>query len=125
MPNLSVDVYGPGHDVTAFTTADIQQSHFAQIDGDLTGEGVLTVAPADPGGRIAGVAKYDGDAGTLIGLARGNSRIVRVVAGASVTAGDDVEVGPDGTAVPHTDGVVVGYSVNTATTGEHAFVSLA
>jgi hypothetical protein len=57
-------------------------------------------------------------------MARGNSRVTYVTAGAAITAGTDVQVGEDGKAVPATDGVVVGYAVTGAANGTDAEISL-
>lgn len=123
MPNLSIDVYSPGSDVTARATAAITGNTFVKIAGPRT-ENLITAAPADPGGRSAGVAKYDAKVGENVGLARGAARIVRVTAGASLTAGIEVEVGTGGKAVPLATGKPVGYAVDSAASGTLAPISL-
>ncbi|GGL09690.1 capsid cement protein [Nocardia jinanensis] len=122
MPDLSIDVYD-GRDVTARASAAIAASTFVAISGARSA-GLLTVATATAGGRTAGVAKYDAASGELVGLARGNARILRIVAGANLTAGAEVEVGTAGKAIPKASGVAVGYAVDTATTGALAAISL-
>ncbi len=124
MSQTSIDVYNPGRDITGRAASKVETSRFLAIAGDVTA-GVVAVAHAAAGGRVAGVAKYGAEAGELVGLARGNSRVVRVAAGASITAFTEVEVGPDGKAVPAAAGKVVGYAITSATAGSLAAISLA
>ncbi|GAC51145.1 MULTISPECIES: capsid cement protein [Gordonia] len=123
MPNLSIDVYGPGHDVTGRASATVAASQFVKISGNAD-EGVIAVAPADAGGRVAGVAKYAAAQGELVGLARGASRVVRVTADGAVAAFSEIEVGANGKAKTKTSGVAVGYAVTAAAAGSLALVSL-
>ncbi|MFI7165323.1 DUF2190 domain-containing protein [Rhodococcus erythropolis] len=124
MSQTSIDVYNPGHDITGRAATKVEASRFLAITGN-SASGVLTVGHAVAGGRVAGVAKYGAEAGELVGLARGNSRVVRVVAASSIAAFGDVEVGPDAKAVPATTGKVVGYAITSATAGSLAAISLA
>ncbi|UCZ89853.1 capsid cement protein [Gordonia sp. WA4-43] len=123
MPNLSIDIYGPGRDITARASAAVATSRFVKISGNTT-EGVPAVAHADAGGRIAGVAKYPAATGELVGLARGASRVVRVAAAGTIPAFAEVEVGADGKAVAKTSGIAVGYALTAAASGTDAAVSL-
>ncbi|MFI8773744.1 capsid cement protein [Gordonia sp. NPDC062954] len=123
MPNLDVTVY-EGRDLTARATATITTSRFVKISGNLADGDVAAVAPADAGGRIAGVAKYGGATGELVGLARGNARVVRVTAGESIAAFAEVEVGASAKAVTKSTGVAVGYALTAATADTDALISL-
>lgn len=117
------DIYNPGTDLTCRAAADVTGKTFAAIAGAMDG-GNLTITTATAGSRIAGVIKYDAAATELVGVARGASRVVTVTAGAAITAGAQVEVGPAGAAIPHTTGEPVGYVVTTADAGADAYVSL-
>lgn len=123
MEKLSIDVYSPGKDLTAYASAAVTRATFVAISGNRT-NGSITVATATAGGRIAGVARYDADADTLTAIARGNSRVVQVVAGANLTAFAEVEVGANGTAVPLDEGVPVGYAITGAPATTLAQISL-
>ena len=118
MSATSIDVYSPGRDITGRAATPVAASRFVAISGDAV-SGVITVGHAVAGGRVAGVAKHTADPGELVGLARGNSRVVRVE-------------GPDGTpraqcgkAIPATTGKVVGYAITSAATGALAAISIA
>ncbi len=124
MPNLNIDVYSPGTDVTARATTPVAASTFVAVTGPMGSDRLITIGPAAPAGRVAGVAKYDAATGELVGLARGAARIVRVRAGAPLTAGTEVEVGAAGSAVPLAAGRAVGYTVDTAATGALTPISL-
>ncbi|WP_137725727.1 DUF2190 family protein [Prescottella subtropica] len=123
MPNLSIDVYGPGLDITGRAAAAITAKRFLRITGN-TSEGNVTVGHAPTGGRVCGVAKYDTASGDLVGIARGASRVVRVTAAGTVAAFAEVQVGADGKAAPLTDGIPVGYAITAAAPGTDALISL-
>lgn len=123
MPNLSIDVYGPGRDITGRATADVTAKRFLAITRNET-DGNLAVAHATAGGRVCGVSKYDTESGDLVGIARGASRIVRVTAAAALAAFAEVQVGPDGKAAPLTDGSPVGYATTAAAADTDAHISL-
>ncbi|MFW0787571.1 capsid cement protein [Gordonia sp. CPCC 206044] len=114
--------YKPGSDVTCQATAAVTSRHLVAISGDRAARGNIAVAPATAGGRIFGVAVTDADTDHLVTVARDG--IVLVTAGATVNAGDDVEVGANATVIPNTDGVVIGQAVATATAGSDAEIAL-
>ncbi|MFG1785686.1 capsid cement protein [Rhodococcus oryzae] len=119
----SIDVYNPGRDITAVATAAVTAKRFLRITGNRS-DGNIAVAHATAGGRIAGVAAADADADALVPIARGHSRVVKVTAGAAITAFAEVEVGADGKAIPATTGNAVGYAVTAAASGADAQISL-
>lgn len=121
--SLTIDVYSPGADLTAHASTDILAKSFVRISGNRI-DGNLSVAPAAAAGRIAGVARHDALAGDLVLLARGNSRVVKVTAGAAITAFAEVEVGADGKAITLASGKAVGYAVTGAASGADAQISL-
>lgn len=123
MPDLSIDIFNPGRDVTARATAPVSRSRLVKVSAGVDA-GVPSVALADPGGRVFGVAKYDAAAGELVGVARGASRVVLIETGSALTAFEEVEVGADGVAVALDTGVAVGYAIDAATPGTAAKISL-
>lgn len=111
-----VELY-EGRNLPALATAAVVPYTFAAIAGPRDTEtGAVTVTTAAAAGPSCGVVKYQAAAGGMTGLARGNARIVYVTAGAAITAGQDVEVGANGAAVPHASGIAVAYAVDTVTT---------
>lgn len=124
MANENVGVYEPGRDISGRATAAVTGKRFLKISGTRGAAGNISVAHADAGGRVAGVSKYDAASGELVGMARGNSRVTYVNAGAPLTAFGEVEVGADGKAVPKNTGVAVGYAVTAAASGVDAEISL-
>lgn len=122
-PITNVEVYA-GRDLTAEATAAIHARTFVAVSGDRTSGGNVAVAPASAAGRVAGVAKHDAAVGSLVGVARGADRVVRVTAGANIAAFAEVEVDGNAEAVPHSAGVAVGYAITGAASGGDAEVSL-
>ncbi len=120
---MSIDVYEPGRDLTGRTTAAVTGRRFLAISGNRVG-GNIAVAPATAAGRVFGVAKYDAASGALVGIARGNSRVVTVAADGPIAAFAEVEVGSAGKAKTLASGVAVGYAVTGAADGANAEISL-
>lgn len=116
--------FTPGTDLTAVANVAVAGKTFVTIAAPMKG-GNIVVATAEAAGNTCGVAKYDAEAGALVGVARGSSRVVTITAGAPITAGTPVEVGEGGTAVPATTGIIVGYAVDTAVAEADALISLA
>ena len=123
MANELVDIYKPGTDITGRASAAVTGKRFLKISGDRSG-GNIAVAPATAGGRTCGVAKYDAASGAVVGIARGNSRVVPVTADGAITAGAEVEVGTAGKAKAKNSGVAVGYALTAAADGADAEISL-
>ena len=118
------DLFNPGTDVPGVAKANITGKTFLAYAGPME-QGILAVTPAAAGAATAGVARFDANEGDLVTVARGSSRIVTVTAGGTITAGDPIEVGASGTAVKQTTGILVGWAVDSATSGEDAKISLA
>lgn len=119
-----IDVFSPGRDLTGVSTTTVVPFTFLAIAGARDSSGALKVTTATAAGQTCGVCKYGVDAGQLTGIARGNARVVWVTAGAAITAGQQVQVGAGGTAVPLTSGAAVGYAIDTAASGALAAISL-
>lgn len=121
--NQMRDIYNDGSDITCSPTGDVTGKTFAAIAGPRTG-GLLTIGTAPAGQRACGVIKYDATDGDLVGIARGSGRIVTVTAASTLNAGDEIEVGANGRATFHSDGVAAGYVVDDVDAGDDALVSL-
>ncbi|OCB56134.1 DUF2190 domain-containing protein [Mycobacterium vulneris] len=123
MANEMHDIYDPGRDITGRATAAVTGKRFLKISGNRTG-GNIAVAPCAAGDRSCGVAKYDAASGDIVGVARGNSRVVRVTAGAALAAGDEVQAGAGGVAIVAAAGAKLGYALTAAANGADAEISL-
>lgn len=121
--NQMHDIYNPGTDLTCVATQNVKGKTFAAIAAPR-GAGNIAVKTAQPGAAACGVFKYDADNEELVGIARGASRIVTITAEGTITAGAPVEVGTGGKAKAHSDGIEVGYAVDSAKDGEDAQISL-
>lgn len=122
--NISRDRYNDGSDITCVAVGSVAGKTFLAYANGLRG-GLITVATAKPGSHVAGVAKYDAAKDGKVGVARGSSRVLTVTAGTNLVAGNAIEVGEAGKAVPHSAGQIVGWAVDNAKTGEDALISLA
>jgi hypothetical protein len=125
MANENYGIYEPGANITGKASAAVTGKRFLKISGNrATDTGTITVAHADAGGRVCGVSKYDAASGAIVGVMRGNSRVVSVTAGANIAAFAEVEVGTAGQAITKASGVAVGYAITAATSGGDAEISL-
>ncbi|SHP53821.1 capsid cement protein [Mycobacteroides abscessus] len=125
MANENVGVYEPGRDITGLASAAVTGKRFLKISGNRsTATGNISVAPADAGGRVCGVAKYDAASGAIVGVARGNSRVTHVTADGVIAAFAEVEVGTAGKAKTKASGIAVGYALTAAADGADAEISL-
>lgn len=123
MANEAVGIYEPGRDITGRASATVTGKRFLKISGNRSG-GNIAVAPADAGGRACGVAKYDAASGEIVGVARGNSRVIQVTADGAIAAFAEVEVGTAGKAKTVGTGAKVGYALTAAADGADAEISL-
>lgn len=123
MANEMHDVYDPGRDITGRATANVTGKRFVKITGNRSG-GNIAVAHCADGDRSCGVAKYDAASGDIVGLARGKDRVVRVTAGANLTAGQEVQAGAAGVAIVAAAGAKLGYAITAAANGADAEISL-
>lgn len=128
MANEAISYYEPGTNLTAVATAPVTGRRFLAISGDRSttslSAGNVSVAPAAAAGRTCGVAAYNAATGELVGVLRGNSRVVPVDAGGAIAAFAEVEVGAAGVAVTKAAGVAVGYVITSAASNGIAQVSL-
>lgn len=104
--------YAPADEIAAEATTAVLSRHFVKISGTRTANGNLAVAPATAGSMALGVAAWDAAIGQLVRVARGG--VVKVVAGAAISAGAAVQSDPNGAAVTATSGIVLGYAVSDA-----------
>jgi len=128
MANETVSYYEPGSNITGVATAAVTGKRFLAISGNRStasvSKGNISVAHATAAGRICGVSQADAANGELVGVVRGNSRVVPVTCSAALTAFQEVEVGANGQAAPKSAGVAVGYAITAAASGSDAQISL-
>lgn len=124
MANELVEIYEMGRDITGRASAAVTGKRFLKISGNRSG-GNIAVNHATAAGRTCGVAKYDQPTvGGIVGVARGNSRVVPVTADGNIAAFAEVEVGSAGKAKTKDAGIAVGYALTAATDGNDAEISL-
>lgn len=120
--------------ITAKATATITGKTFVKISGNRTGGGaaglgtdlanVYQVAPCTAGAKALGVARYDCANGALVGVYTQPGIIVPVTAGATITAGQEIEVDAAGKAIPFAAGIKVGYAMTGAAAAADAEIKL-
>lgn len=131
--NTCVPLYRPGGDLTGFTTAAVVGKTFADISADIQSGpditqtaldavydgGNIQVATCAPGARPIGVFAYDQVQGAVVPLLLGPGFVVPVTAGAAITAGDEVQVGTSGQAIPTTSTAAVAAALLTGVVGSN------
>lgn len=120
--NAAIPFFKAGKDVTGeVASAPVTGMRFvAVVPGGRPG--APKIDPAAAAARPFGVAGHDMAVGGHVHVLR--EGIVPVIAGADLTAGTEVEVGENATAVPHTTGTSVGQCTANAATGEPAAIAL-
>lgn len=101
----------PGARVTGTPTAPVTGKKFVAISGNLQADGTWSIAPPAAGGRVAGVATYDGAIGSKVPIIRGRGYVCPITSNAAIAAGAEVEVDATGAVGPKGAGVAVGYAV--------------
>lgn len=100
MLNECIPFYDDGDDITGVCTAAVTGKRCVRISGDRGDGNAIAIAPATPGGRIFGVAGYDGAIGDFVRVLRGTKSVVPILASAAIDAFEEVKVGANGTVVP-------------------------
>lgn len=132
--NECIPYYDAGEDVSARAEAAVTGKRFVSIsdpqDGpanmglDTAASGGLVVAShAAAGTRADGVASYDAAINGRFYIVRGK-KVVPVKAGANITAGQEVEVGTSGQAIPLASGIAVGKAFDSAASGADCPIAL-
>lgn len=134
MANDCIPFKEPGSAVTGKATAAITGKRFLSISGNRTGGGagglstdlanVYQVAPTGAGLRAIGVAKNDAANGSLVGIHTQPGIIVPVTAGATLTAGQEVQSDATGQAIPLAAGKSLGVAMTGAAAGADAEIKL-
>lgn len=132
MLNEAIAFYDSGEDITGFCTAAVTGKRFVKVSGARTGGGPVSddigggnvkVAPAGAGDKVFGVATYDAAINSLVPVARAN-KVMPVLAGAALTAGQEVQSDALGKAIPLAAGKAAGLVIDDAASGAEAQVSL-
>jgi hypothetical protein len=132
--NECIPYFDAGEDISAEAEAAVTGKRFVDIsdpqDGpanmglDTTASGgLIQVSHAAAGGKVLGVASYDAAAGGRLYVIRGK-KVLPVKAGANITAGNAVEVGTNGQAIPLASGIAVGIAVDSASSGADCPIAL-
>lgn len=114
MLNECIPYYEDGDHITGYCTAAVTGKTFVKVSATRSGGtidtvvndpisadgGSVNIATADIGGRIFGVAAYDGAIGALVDVIRGAKMVVPVTAAEAMSAFAEVGVGVNGQAVP-------------------------
>jgi hypothetical protein len=121
--NECIPYYEPGTRITGHATATVVGKTIADVSGNFqsgpllsaTSEGGnIQVATCAAGVRGIGVFGYDGVSGDKIPLITGPGIVAPVTAGATITAGQEVEVGSAGKVIPLASGRPVGKALSGA-----------
>lgn len=132
MANEAVPYYEPGQDLTgkaigaAVTGKRCLKINGNQIAGAEHG-GALSVAHADAGGRICGVADRDAAQNKLCGILRGPGRVVPIRAEAAIAFFEEVKVGTGGQVIPlgaSDRDLAIGYAITAALINTDAKICL-
>jgi hypothetical protein len=122
--NECVPFYDEGDAITCYSTIAVVGKRFVKVSATRqagpglntsTSGGNISVAPADAGGRVFGVARQDAGIGVLVTVLRDPGSILPITADGSITAGDPIQVGALGKAKTAAGGVAAVSA--TATTG--------
>lgn len=108
-----VPFWTPGESLTCHVEAAVTGGRFVDISGPRV-DGNPQISPAAPAGNAIGVAARDKGAGLKVMVFCAPGQIVPVRAGAALAAGQEVEVGAGGTAVPLAAGAAVGRAFDDA-----------
>lgn len=123
MANECTPLFKPGRDVTVLTTTAVTGKTFVAVTGDPDARtGLIKAGTAAAASRPFGVAARTAPAGGQLLVYR--EAILPVTAGAAIAAGQEVEVGASGRAVPLAAGTSVGTAVKGAASGADALIAL-
>lgn len=131
-------MFDDAKDISGHTTAEVKGKTFADISGNIQSGPAITsvnlpstydggniqVATCAAKKRAEGVFAYDAAEAVTVPIKRGSGKVLPVVAGGAITAGEEVEVGAEGKAVKLASGIAVGKAYTTAASGEDCFIRL-
>lgn len=122
--NDCIPFFRPGADLTGTPTAAVVGKRFVALSGNKQTDGTYSIAPAAAGGRVLGVAAWDGAIGSKVSVISGSGFIVPVTADGAIAAGAEVEVGTAGKAATKGTGVAVGVCMTAVADGADAEIQL-
>lgn len=113
--------FKPGENLPVFAQAQINAGHFVKVAGAKTAQGDYPAIHAAAGENSLGVAEYDSAPTTYpehatdrrVNVVR-RGAVARVVAGAAVAVGAEVESDATGRAITQTTGVILGQALTAA-----------
>ena len=133
--NECIPYFDAGEDVSARAEAAVTGKRFVMISDPQDGSaaamgldsaasgGLVVCSHATAATKPFGVASYDAAINGRFYVIRGQ-KIVPVRAGANITAGQQVEVGTNGQAIPLASGIAVGVAVDSASSGADCPIAL-
>jgi hypothetical protein len=131
--NLSTPYQDEAEDLTCYVSSAVTGKTFVDISENRASGPLLNTAtdgsnyhvgPASAGARGLGVASYDAGVGELVRVQIKAKRIAQVTAGASITAGAQVEIGTGGKVITLATGIPVGKALTAATNNNDAQILL-
>lgn len=135
--NATIPLFEPGERITAAATAPVVSGKFVKVTADmqsqpalniaapLTGGNLIQCAQAVAGDKAFGVAGYDAAAiGDSFPVLNGPGMVVPMVAGAAITAGQEVQSDAAANPIPLAAGKSNGMAVNSAANGATVYVRL-
>lgn len=121
--NDAIPFFDPGATITGHVTAAVTGKRFVRISGART-DGNVSVAPANAGADIFGVAAADAPVGSKVTILRPTA-VVPVTSAAALTAGASVTSDATGQVVAAAAGArAVGRLLDDVAIGEDAQVAL-
>lgn len=129
--NVSTQYHETGN-VSFHAAGAVVGKTFVRVSADRTGgpglstdlENAWVMSTCGAGAKATGVAKYDVADQKSGGIHGQPGMIVPVTAGAAITAGQEVEVGAAGKAIPLASGKAVGQAMSGAASGADCPVKL-
>lgn len=132
--NECIPLYDAGDDVPVHAEAAVTGCRFLAISDPQQGPVLAGLSPTSEGSNIVvshcgagakafGVSSYDSPAGDKLYAIRGN-KLVPVLAGAAITAGQQVESDANGKAIPLNTGKANGMAVDDIANGAVGFIAI-
>jgi len=121
--NECIPHYEPGKRITGHAASAVTGKRFVKVAGARLPGQNIQIAPCGAGEPACGVASMDGAEDAKVTF-YGSTFTVPVKAGASITAGQEVESDSTGQAIPLDTGKALGLAMNDADSGADAEIKL-
>jgi hypothetical protein len=121
--NEIVVLYEPADRLTAYPDVAVVGRRAVKINASKASGANVHVVPCTAAAKPLGIAAYDAAIGETVTVVR--MGVVSVDAGATVTAGQEVEIDATGRVITLASGKAIGLALNDATVGVICYVALA